>query len=99
MPNGRTGHYLPAVLGQRDCDSRFGKYLKVIKDFYGQSKPFSTVAFPEGTTNPMLSLATLDMHATLFKQCMKENSTKMLKKPYDVNLVTRFWRSINANSF
>jgi hypothetical protein len=30
---------------------------------------------------------------------MKENSTKMLKKPYDINPVTRLWHSIDANSF
>jgi hypothetical protein len=93
------GIIYPQYWGKEDCDSKFEKHLKIIKGHYGQSKAFSTAAFPEGTVDPILSPATLDLQASLFKQCMKENSTKMLKKPYDINPVTRLWHSINANSF
>jgi hypothetical protein len=49
--------------------------------------------------NPILSLACLDMQALLFRLTMKENAHSMIKKPFDINLVTRMWRSIEANSF
>ena len=78
------GIIYPLYQGKEDCDSKFEKHLKIIKDHYTHSK-----AFLKGTTDPILFHATLDMHATLFRQCMKENSAKMLKKPYDINPVTR----------
>jgi hypothetical protein len=93
------GIIYPLYWGKEDRDSKFEKHLKVIKDHYTQSKAFSLAAFLKGTIDPMLFPTTLDMHATLFRQCMKENSAKMLKKPYDINPVTRLWHSIDVNSF
>jgi hypothetical protein len=55
--------------------------------------------FPEGSIDPILSPTTLDMQTTLLKQLMKEQASKVMQKPIDVNPVTRLWRSIDAKSF
>jgi hypothetical protein len=63
------------------------------------AKPFSTANHPEGQVEPMLSPTVLDMQSNIFKQCMKENSASILKKPFNENPVTCMWRCIDANSF
>jgi hypothetical protein len=77
----------------------FDRHLKILKEHYGSARPFSTTNHPEVQVEPMLSSTALDMQSSLFKQCMKENSASMLKKPFNENPVTRMWRCIDPNSF
>jgi hypothetical protein len=70
-----------------------------LKDHYGKMVPFSTAEAPEGILDAILSPATLNMQASLFKQCMRENVVCMLKRPFTINPVTRMWLSIDGNSF
>jgi hypothetical protein len=49
--------------------------------------------------DPLLSPGTLDMQTSLFKQVMKEQARGMLQRPLTLNLVTRLWRSIEANNY
>jgi hypothetical protein len=55
--------------------------------------------FPEGSCDPILSSTTLDMQTTLFRHMMKEQASKVMKKPIDVSSFTRLWRSVDANSY
>ena len=82
-----------------NCDTNFERHIRILKEHYGTSKSFSTVAFPEGSVNPILSPANIDMQTSLFKNCMKEHATRMLNKPQDQNPVTRLWRSLDTNSY
>jgi hypothetical protein len=82
-----------------NCDTNFERHIRILKEQYGTSKPFSTAAFPEGSVNPILSPANLDMQTSMFKNCMKEHAARMLNKPPDQNPVTRLWRSLDANSY
>jgi hypothetical protein len=93
------GIIYPQYWLEEGCDSKFEKHLRFIKAEYGHSVPFSTAAFPDGPLDPILSPAKLDLQTTLFTQCMKENAARMMKKPFEINPVTRLWRSIDANSF
>jgi hypothetical protein len=83
----------------KEADVNFDRHLKILKEHYRSAKPFSTTNHPEGQVEPMLSPTALEMLSSLFKQCMKENSASMLKKPFNENPVTRMWRYIDANSF
>jgi hypothetical protein len=67
----------------------FDHRLKILKEHYKNAKPFTNANHPEGQVEPMLSLTVLDMQSSLFRQCMKENSTSMLTKPFNENPVTR----------
>jgi hypothetical protein len=89
----------PQYWSDKEADVNFDRHLKILKKHYGSAKPFSTANHPEGQVEPMLSPTVLDMQSSLFKQCMKENSTSMLKKPFNENPVTRIRRCIDANSF
>jgi hypothetical protein len=93
------GIVYPQYWSERDADANFDRHLKVLKTHYGHGKSFSTASFPEGSLDPVLSLANLDMQATLFKITMKEVGPRMMQKPIDVNPVTRMWRSVEANTF
>jgi hypothetical protein len=93
------GFIYPQYWTDQECDSNFEKHLKIIKAHYGHSMPFSIAKFLEGSINSILSPVNLDMQTSLFRMTMKENATTMLRKPYDINPVTRMWRSIDSNSF
>jgi hypothetical protein len=79
-------------------NSNFDKYIKVLKEQYGHSKHFNTAAFLEGTLPLILSPLNLDLQANLFKNYMKENTSKMLRKPVTINPLTRLWQYLDANS-
>jgi hypothetical protein len=81
------------------CDSNFDKHIKVLKEQYGHSKHFNTAAFPEGTLPLILSPSNLHLQASLFKFCIKENASMMLKKLVTINPVIRLWQSMDANSY
>ena len=93
------GIVYPQYWLDKHCDSNFDKHIRVLKEQYGTLKPFSTATFPEGTVPPILSPSNLDFQASLFKNCMKENAVKMLRKPVIINPVTRLWQSLDANSY
>jgi hypothetical protein len=93
------GLIYPQYWSDKEADMNFDRHLKILKEHYGSVKPFSTANHLEGQVEPMLSPTTLDMQSSLFKQCMKENSASMLKKPFNDNPVTRMWRCIDDNSF
>jgi hypothetical protein len=93
------GIIYPQYWLEDNCEANFEKHLQITKEHYGQVRPFSIVAYPEGSIDPILSLAKLDIETTLFKQCMQENAHKMMKKPITLNPVTRLWRSIRANNY
>jgi hypothetical protein len=93
------GIIYPQYWLEEGCDSKFEKHLRFVKAEYGHSVPFSTAILPNGSLDPILSPAKLDLQMTLFMQCMKENAARMMKKPFKINPVTWLWRSIDANSF
>jgi hypothetical protein len=93
------GIIYPQYWQDKDCDANFDRHLKILKAHYGYPCPFRTVQNPDGMSDPVLSLASLDMQASLFRLTMKENAHSMMKKPFDINPVTRMWRCIEANSF
>jgi hypothetical protein len=93
------GMIYPQYWKEKVADANFDRHLKILKEHYGSTKEFSTAQHLEGTLDPMLSPTTLDMQASLFKQCMKENATSIMKAPLTMNPVTRMWLSIDGNSF
>jgi hypothetical protein len=92
------GLIYPQYWNDKEVDVNFDRHLKILKEHYGSAKPFSTANHPEAQVEPMLSPTAFDMQSSLFKQCMKENSASMLKKPFNENPITRMWRCIDANS-
>jgi hypothetical protein len=93
------GLIYPQYWSNKEANMNFDRHLKILKEHYGSAKPFSTTNHPEGQVEPMLSPTMLNMQSSLFKQCIKENSTSMLKKPFNDNPITRMWRYIDDNSF
>jgi hypothetical protein len=55
--------------------------------------------FPEVSCDAIFSSSSLDIQTTLFKQMMRAQASKVMKKPIDINPVMRLWRSIDANSY
>jgi hypothetical protein len=83
------GVIYPQYWLEDNCEANFEKHLQIIKEYYGQVRPFSIATYPQGSIDPILSLAKLDIQTTLFKQCMQENAHKMMKKPITLNPVAR----------
>ena len=78
----------PQYWSDKEADMNFDRRLKILKEHYKSAKPFSNAYHLEGQVEPILSPTELDMQLSLFKQCMKENSISMLKKPFNKNPIT-----------
>ena len=81
---------------QKDAEITFSKHLDVLKNWYCNTKVLGSGVDKEIIPG-ILDRWSLDSQQGYFKIAMKSNAPAAMEPPYDVNPVTRIWRTISAS--
>ena len=90
------GIIYPQYWLQKDAEITFSKHLDVLKNWYCNTKVLGSGVDKEVIPG-ILDRWSLDSQQGYFKIAMKSNAPAAMEPPYDVNPVTRIWRTISAS--
>jgi hypothetical protein len=91
------GIVYPQYWAAPNAEERFRKHLHLLKRFYGESK---TIVEGDKSRSiaPLLDSWQLDSQQAYFKLAMLNNHKQAMEQPFDVNPLTRLWRSLDSAS-
>jgi hypothetical protein len=94
------GIIYPQYWANPNAEESFHKYLQVLKKFYGEHKTLSRGENGESKTHvpALLDPWKLDSQQAYFKLSMLNNFKQAMQPPFDVNPLTRLWRTLDSAS-